>query len=135
MNDQALIAAAASMLPFAYAPYSNFPVGAALLSSDGRLFLGCNVESAAFRSICAERVALVRGISEGARCFSTLAVISQSDQFCTPCGICRQMLFEFAPDLRVLCARANGEAKEYTLKALLPDGFGPANLSLNLKKE
>lgn len=89
---------------FSYVPYSHFPVGAALLCRDGAVFTGCNVENAAYGStICAERTALLKAISEGHReDWQTIAIAGQGEDYCWPCGSCRQMLYEFAPNLRVL---------------------------------
>lgn len=130
MTDQALVSMAASMLERSYAPYSGFPVGAALLCSDGAVFTGCNVENAAYGStICAERTALVKAVSEGRRGgFVRIAIAGRGEDYCWPCGACRQMLYEFAPDLVVLCARGDGDFVRLTLGELLPHGFGPASL-------
>ncbi len=130
MTDRELVELARDMRAHSYAPYSRFPVGAALESTDGRVFTGCNVENAAYgSSICAERTALVKAISEGARAFSRLAIAGQTAEYCGPCGSCRQMLYEFAPALVVLAARADGTFVRLTLAdELLPHGFGPSVL-------
>ena len=130
MNEQTLVDIAISMLERAYCPYSGFPVGAALLCADGSVFTGCNVENAAYGStICAERTALVKAVSEGHReDFVAIAVAGRSGDPCWPCGPCRQMLYEFAPDLRVLAARGDGSYESATLRRLLPHGFGPSSL-------
>ncbi len=130
MTDRELVELARSMWARSYAPYSRFPVGAALESTDGRVFTGCNVENAAYgSSICAERTALVKAISEGARTFRRLAIAGQTADYCWPCGACRQMLYEFAPALVVLAARADGTFIRLTLAdELLPHGFGPSVL-------
>ena len=101
MTDRELVALAFSMLEHSYVPYSGFPVGAALLCEDGSVFTGCNVENAAYGStICAERTALVKAVSEGHRDdFVALAVVGKGEDYCWPCGSCRQMLYEFCPDL------------------------------------
>lgn len=124
-----LIAAAQDARAFAYAPYSHYSVGAALLTRDNRIFGGCNIENASFGgTICAERTALVKAISEGEYHFSALAVVTENGG--APCGICRQMLYEFAPDLLVIIADETGHVHhEMPLRALLPLGFGPAELS------
>ena len=108
MTDAELISTAVSMQERAYVPYSHFPVGAALLCSDGAVFTGCNVENAAYGStLCAERTALVKAVSEGRTGgFTAIAIAGRGSDFCWPCGACRQMLFEFAPQLRVLAVRA-----------------------------
>jgi len=130
MNDQALVELAFTMLKRSYVPYSRFPVGAALLCPDGAVFTGCNIENAAYGStICAERTALVKAVSEGRREFTTLAVAGNSQDYCWPCGACRQMLYEFAPDLTVLVARKDGDYVKLPLRELLPHGFGPSSLS------
>ena len=105
-------------------------MGAALLCADGTVFTGCNVENAAFGStICAERTALLKAVSEGHRDdWTALAIAGTGADFCWPCGACRQMLYEFAPDLRVLAARGDGSWKEVPLSELLPCGFGPKSL-------
>lgn len=129
MTDTELVNLAFSMLEKAYAPYSHFPVGAALEGADGRIFTGCNVENAAFGScICAERTALVKAVSEGCRTFTRLAVVGNSADYCWPCGSCRQMLYEFAPDLEILAARKDRSFVKFSLRALLPHGFGPETL-------
>lgn len=130
MTHQQLVDQAFAMLSRSYAPYSNFPVGAALLSGDGTVFTGCNIENAAYGStICAERVALVKGVSEGHREFTTLAVVGNGADYCWPCGACRQMLYEFAPQMTVLVARGDGDFVTTTLSNLLPHGFGPKSLA------
>ena len=130
MTDQALVDLAFTMLDHSYSPYSHFPVGAALEGTDGTVYTGCNVENAAYGScICAERTALVKAVSEGCQSFTRLAVVGNGSDYCWPCGSCRQMLYEFAPDLRVLIARRDHKFVTYTLRELMPHGFGPAALS------
>ena len=131
MTDAELISTAVSMQERAYVPYSHFPVGAALLCSDGAVFTGCNVENAAYGStICAERTALVKAVSEGRRDgFAALAIAGRSEDYCWPCGACRQMLYEFSPDLEILVARGDHQFVKYTLRQLLPGGFGPDSLA------
>ena len=130
MTDQALVDLAFTMLEHAYVPYSHFPVGAALLCADGAVFTGCNVENAAYGScICAERTALVKAVSEGRRDFVRLAVVGRGEDYCWPCGACRQMLYEFAPELTVLVARGDGDFVRTSLSELLPHGFGPSSLN------
>ena len=130
MTDRELADLAYDMLKRSYVPYSKFPVGAALLCADGTVFTGCNVENAAYGStICAERTALVKAVSEGRRDdFVRLAVAGRSEDYCWPCGSCRQMLYEFAPDLLVLAVRGDGQFAQAALRDLLPHGFGPDNL-------
>ena len=108
----------------AYAPYSDFRVGAVLLCKDGRVFAGCNIENASYGlSMCAERVALFKAISEGCRDFELLVLISDSDEFCLPCGACRQALWEFNCELRILMLNKKKEIKETRVGELLPDAF------------
>lgn len=130
MTDRGLVQKAIEMQEYAYCPYSDYPVGAALLCEDGSVFTGCNVESAAYGStICAERTALLKAVSEGHRGdWTAIAVAGRGGEFCWPCGSCRQMLYEFAPDLRVLAVRRDGEFGEASLSQLLPRGFGAAHL-------
>lgn len=129
MTDQALVDLAFSMMERSYVPYSRFPVGAALLCAGGQVFTGCNVENAAYGStICAERTALVKAVSEGRKRFAAIAIAGRSEDYCWPCGACRQMLYEFAPELTVLVARADGQFVKLPLGELLPHGFGPAHL-------
>lgn len=112
----------------AYAPYSNYRVGAATLTASGKFFTGCNVENAAYpTSLCAERVAVFKAVSEGEREFIAIAVVSGNAG--TPCGACRQVLAEFGLDTRVLVADAGGNLKQETsLSELLPGAFGPGDL-------
>ena len=129
MTDKDLVELAFTMLDKAYMPYSHFPVGAALEGADGSIHTGCNVENAAYGScICAERTALVKAVSEGCRAFKRIAVVGSSADYCWPCGSCRQMLYEFAPDLEVLVANRDHDFVKYTLRQLLPHGFGPSAL-------
>ena len=129
MTDKDLVELAFTMLDKAYMPYSHFPVGAALEGTDGSIHTGCNVENAAYGScICAERTALVKAVSEGCRSFKRIAVVGNSADYCWPCGSCRQMLYEFAPDLEVLVANRDHDFVKYTLRQLLPHGFGPEAL-------
>jgi cytidine deaminase len=113
----------------AYAPYSRFPVGAALLAPDGRVFTGCNVESASYGlSNCAERVAIGKAVSEGVRRFVAVGVVGPEDQAATaPCGACRQVLYEFGPDMLVVMPDGDG-AQVTTMRALLPGAFDGSQL-------
>ena len=127
MTEKMLLEKAVEMLAYSYVPYSGYPVGAALLAKDGRVFTGCNVENAAYgNTLCAERTALCKAVSEGAREFAMIAIAARgSAPF--PCGACRQSLYEFAPDLRVLVTW-DGIVREAVLSDLLPEGFGPSSL-------
>jgi cytidine deaminase len=124
-----LVDAAVRATHNAYAPYSNYPVGAALLAAEGKVFTGCNVENASYpATICAERTALVKAVSEGQRAFDTIVVATRNGGY--PCGICRQMLYEFAPGLRVIVVNMDGQIlDDTTLSALLAQGFGPVALN------
>ncbi|MCI8398567.1 MAG: cytidine deaminase [Oscillibacter sp.] len=117
---------AVSMLDRSYVPYSHFPVGAALECSDGEVFTGCNIENAAYSpTLCAERVAVGKAVSEGHTDFVRIVVAGRSENFCTPCGVCRQLLYEFNPDMEVISLNAKGEELSVPLRVLLPHGFGP----------
>ena len=108
----------------AYAPYSGSRVGAARLCADGTVYPGCNIENAAYgATICAERTAIFKAVSEGHRDFDTLVIAGRSDDYCVPCGTCRQVMMEFAPELTVICLNKKGESKKFALKELLPYGF------------
>ncbi len=129
MTEQELVCAALEARKTAYAPYSHFPVGAALECADGTVFRGCNVENAAFGStICAERTAVLKAVSEGHRHFRRLAIAGSSGDFCWPCGACRQVLSEFAPSLELLVATQEGRYVKTDLAALLPHSFGADTL-------
>ena len=130
MTDEKLLQKAIEMMERAYVPYSHYRVGAALLAQDGTVYTGCNVENAAYgNTLCAERTALCKAISEGARTFTAIA-IAASGSAPFPCGACRQSLYEFAPDLRVLVTW-DGNVREAMLSDLLPEGFGPSSLNKN----
>lgn len=124
-----LLARARGARDAAYAPYSRFRVGAALLTQDGRVFLGANVENAAYSpTLCAERVAVGSAVVAGATAFRAVAVIGSGPGPCTPCGTCRQVLYEFGPGMDVLAAGEDGASARWTLDELLPAGFGPRRL-------
>ncbi len=127
-DSQKLVEAARAAAAHAYAPYSNYPVGAALRAADGTVYTGCNVENAAYpATICAECTALVKAVSEGRRAFDVIAIATRNGGF--PCGTCRQMLYEFAPDLHIVIADLDGRVlDECKLSDLLPNGFGPNKL-------
>lgn len=115
------IEAARAVRERAYAPYSKFKVGAALVSADGRIFTGCNVENISFGlTMCAERVALGRAIAEGADRFVAIAIVADTGKPVSPCGACRQVLAEFAPGLRILLVTLDGTIEERSLSELLP---------------
>jgi cytidine deaminase len=115
----------------AYAPYSGFPVGAALLAEDGRIFTGCNVENASYGlTHCAERVAVGKAVSEGVRSFRAVAVVGPKDDApCPPCGSCRQVLYEFGPEMRMVTPGGAGVAPRVTtVRELLPGAFSESRL-------
>ena len=130
-----LIRRAFAARKFAYTPYSHFNVGAALLTRNGKVYTGCNIENAGYTATnCAERTALFKAVSEGERQFSAIAIVGSKEgtvnELVTgPCGVCRQALYEFSgPDLTVIMARTEEDYIVTTLGQLLPYGFGPANL-------
>jgi len=130
MTHVELKSAAVSMLDRAYAPYSNFPVGAALECEDGTVYTGCNVENAVYPAgICAERNAIFHAVAEGHTRFRRIVIAGKSADFCVPCGVCRQVMREFAPDLEIICLNGNGEEAAFTLAELLPHSFGPDHLA------
>ena len=110
---------------FAHAPYSNFSVGAALLSSDGRVFTGCNVENSTYGlSMCAERVAIFKAISEGATDIARVVVVTDHEHIAPPCGCCRQMIWEFSTDdTEVILSNLSGDVRTYQISELLPEAF------------
>ena len=130
-----LIMRAMGMMKMSYIPYSHFSVGAALLTKSGEIYTGCNIENAAYTpSVCAERTAFFKAVSEGHTSFTAIAVTGGMDRkaedFCTPCGVCRQVMNEFCdPEtFLVISAVSPDTYRVYTLKELLPYGFGPDNL-------
>src|SRR5689334_10723008 len=126
---EALVRAAIAARERAYAPYSRFSVGAAAQSASGAVYPGCNIENAAYGpSICAERVALGSAYAAGERRIAALAVVTPTDGPASPCGICRQVIAELAPDAVVVLANLRGERRITTPQELLPFGFGPAQL-------
>ena len=123
-DEQELVAAALEARQRAYVPYSQFAVGAAVLTTSGRVFPGCNIENAAYPStICAERVALTSAYAAGEREIVALAVVADTPTPVSPCGTCRQVLLELAPRCTVLLANTHGELAQTTPAALLPGGF------------
>jgi cytidine deaminase len=122
-----LIAAATAAREKAYAPYSGFTVGAALLAANGQIYTGCNVENASYGlTICAERSAVYQAVASGTRDFIAIAVVTKNAV--TPCGACRQVLAEFNPHLVVIIADSFGRWQAFSLDELLPQAFGPADL-------
>lgn len=126
MTDRELLSMAREASYNSYSPYSRFAVGAALECSDGTVYTGCNVENAALGdTICAERTACVKAVSEGHRSFRRIAIYADSQNWCTPCGSCRQFLAEFCKDndMEVLCARGDGRYVSYKLSQMMPYTF------------
>ena len=123
-TDAELIRAAFKARSFAYTPYSHFKVGAALLAKNGMVYTGCNIENAAYGvTICAERTAACKAVSEGRRDFVRIAVYGDGEHYCYPCGACRQFLAEFAPDMEVLSAMGGGRYVSNRLSELMPYTF------------
>ncbi len=128
MNPTELIEIAKKARKRAYAPYSHYKVGAALLGKSGTVYSGCNVENASYgHTVCAERTAVLKAVSEGETEFEAVAVVTKNGG--SPCGACRQVLSEFSPELIIYIADKNGEFRTTTLKDLLPDSFTPAHLN------
>ena len=124
-----LVKAASEVRTNAYAPYSGYSVGAAALCG-GRVFTGCNVENASYPcGVCAERVAVSKAVSEGCRDITAVAVIGSSAEICTPCGMCRQFLYEFGADMTVICCDKDGGYELHAIKELLPFGFGSGSMN------
>jgi len=132
MDKKQLVKVALEAKEKAYSPYSQFKVGAALLTKSGKIFTGCNVEVASYGgTICAERTALVKAISEGEKEFQALCCVADTEDYCTPCGICRQFIYEFGPEVEVIMANKRGEYRTASIAELLPHAFGPHSLKEN----
>ena len=124
MTDKELVNIAKEAMENAYAPYSHFKVGAALLAKDGRVFKGCNIENASYGATnCAERTAVFKAVSEGYREFEKIAIVASSGDYASPCGICRQVLFEFLPEGKVILDSDEKGMVTFTVRELLPFGF------------
>lgn len=137
-----LIEKAFDMLRFSYTPYSHWKVGAGLLSADGKVWGGCNIENAAYTPTnCAERTAFFKAVSEGERKFKAIAVVGGHEgdvqDYCAPCGVCRQVMMEFCnPEtFYIILPKSRTEYKVYTLAEMLPEGFGPGNLGTDTEHE
>lgn len=127
MTDEQLLQMANDVRERAYAPYSNFKVGAALLCSDGTVFTGVNIENASFgATVCAERTAFFKAISEGYCGFVKIAVTCDKE-YCSPCGVCRQVMVEHAPDLEILMGNPHGTFRRTSIRELLPESFSLLN--------
>lgn len=128
MNIKVLIEKALEAQEKAYVPYSKFRVGASLLTEGGEIYSGCNIEISSYSpTICAERTAIFKAVSEGHRKIKAIAVVGDSD-FTFPCGVCRQVIREFGKDARIIIANSVDDYKVYTLDDLLPHSFGPEDL-------
>lgn len=136
INREDLIKAAMEAKEHAYAPYSNFRVGAALLTKNGKIYQGCNIENAGYTPTnCAERTAFFKAVYEGERNFEAIAVNGDADDYLYPCGVCRQVMAEFcAPDFKVFVSKKNGEYLEFTLAEILPGAFTSTELEKGQKK-
>ncbi|MGO1368125.1 MAG: cytidine deaminase [Senegalia sp. (in: firmicutes)] len=135
MNVEELVKKAIEAKEMAYVPYSKFRVGAALLTDDGKIYKGCNIESASYSPTnCAERTAIFKAVSEGDKNFTAIAVTSDSG-YTFPCGVCRQVMREFSPKLKIYIVKNENEYKEFTLEELLPHSFGPEDLIQNKLKD
>lgn len=135
MDKKELVKEALSAREFAYTPYSKFNVGAALLCKNGRVFLGCNIESASYTPTnCAERTAFFKAVSEGEREFSAIAIVggpagAPLADFCYPCGVCRQVMAEFCSrDFKIYIAKSESEIREYSLDEIIPFAFTQEDL-------
>jgi cytidine deaminase len=128
-ENETLISAAKQARENAHAPYSNFRVGAALRASSGRIFGGCNVENATYGlTVCAERVAIFKAISEGERGFNAISVVTDTDALTPPCGACRQLIWEFCGDVPVILANLKGKTEVIQMRELFPKPFDSSNL-------
>ncbi len=127
MKVKELIRLAIEAQQQSYSPYMNFKVGAALLTKSGKVFTGCNVENVCGTSNCAERTAVFKAVSAGEKEFTAIAIKGDSD-YCFPCGICRQVLVEFSPDMKVFVVKDENDYKTYTAGELLPFYFSPKKL-------
>ncbi len=142
MDIKLLITEALKAREFSYSPYSEFQVGAALLTKDGQVFTGCNIESASYTpSNCAERTAFFKAVSQGVRVFSAIAVVggpkgAKELDYCTPCGVCRQVMMEFCDPktFQVIVAKNPEEYQVFTLEEILPMGFGPKDLEKEARR-
>jgi cytidine deaminase len=124
VTDESLIQAAADVRQNAYAPFSNFKVGAALETEDGEVIVGCNVESASYGlTVCAERVAIWKAISLGKRKIKHIAVVADTEELTPPCGVCRQIIWEFGGDIPVILSNLMGKTETVQMKELLPRAF------------
>ena len=123
-TEQELIDAAAEVREHAYAPFSKFRVGAAVETADGKIYTGCNIESASYGlTVCAERVAIWKAVSEGVKDFKQIAVVVDTEELTPPCGVCRQIIWEFCHDIPVILANLKGDSEILQMSELLPRAF------------
>lgn len=128
MDTRELIERALEAQEKAYVPYSNFRVGAALITEDDKIFTGCNIEISSYSpTLCAERTAIFKAVSEGHKKIKAIAIVGDAN-FTYPCGVCRQVIREFGKDAKIIVANSKDEYREYKLDELLPHSFGPENL-------
>lgn len=129
MKDKIILEKLKNTRDKALAQYSKFRVGALILTDSGEIFTGHNIESSSYGlTICAERVALFKALSEGARSFKQIYILAENNEFCPPCGACRQLLMDYAPDIEVVLVTDNGKKEVYQLKSLLPHAFTQSDL-------
>jgi cytidine deaminase len=129
-SDAELIKRAKKARQNAYSPYSKVRIGAAVLTSDGKIFAGCNIENSSFGlSNCAERTAVFKAVSEGHKKLEAIAIVGESEDFTRPCGACRQVLVEFGPEMRVIRRGADGFSSDLSIAELLPEAFKPTFLT------
>ncbi|WP_192930188.1 cytidine deaminase [Alkaliphilus pronyensis] len=132
MTDKELIKEAIKAREYAYVPYSNFPVGAAILTKSGKVYRGCNIECASYSGTnCAERTAIFKAISEGDKEIEAISVIGDMESYTYPCGICRQVITEFGSNIKVIVGKSENEFKVHTISELLPHAFSPDDLKKN----
>ncbi|MCA1039078.1 cytidine deaminase [Bacillus infantis] len=131
MKTEVLIEEAKKARDKAYVPYSNFPVGAALLTEDGKVYHGCNIENAAYSMCnCAERTAIFKAYSEGDKKYTAMAVVADTERPVSPCGACRQVISELCPNtMKVVLTNLKGDINELTVEELLPGAFSPEDLN------
>lgn len=128
-NYKKLIKEAEKARKRAYTPYSKFKVGAAILTSDGKIFTGCNIENASFGlTVCAERVAILKAISEGSSEFEAIVIVGNTNRYCSPCGACRQVIYEFGEDIKIIMSNLKGDIKIKKMRELLPEAFSKNDL-------
>jgi cytidine deaminase len=128
-DDRALLEAAVAAQQRAHCPFSRYPVGAAVRTVQGAVFSGCNVESASFSlTCCAERVAVFKAVSEGHKAIAACAIVTSDGKPAAPCGACRQVLYEFGPEMRIVLGNPSGEIRIMNLADLLPEGFSQEHL-------